>query len=96
MNWWALAYLLPGIVLAGVIWEVAVNGVDLPERTDPDSRHQLSLLRLSMEASPKVRMIVVLLIVGVLVAWPLTLFMHSPNSNELPPRTKRTGGRHRR
>ena len=94
MNWWDLAYLLPGIVLAAVIWEVAVNGLDLPDSADPDARHQLSLLRLSMEASMKVRVIVVLLIVSVLVGWPLAL-LSLRISHEPPPEKKRPGGRHR-
>jgi hypothetical protein len=90
--WWELAYLIPGILLAAVIWEVAVNGWS-PKTMHTHERHMLSLIPMSLEASPTIRVRIVLYMVSVIVAWPVLLL--TPSGEDKPPRVKHIG-KHRK
>ena len=90
--WWELAYLVPGLILAAVIWEIAINGWT-PPHTDEHDRRLLELLPMALESSGAIRVKVTLYLVAVIVAWPV-LFL--TNSGDSPPRPKSPVGRHRR
>ena len=93
--WWQLAYLIPGLALATLIWEVAVNGWS-PKSMDAHSRHMLSLLPMAIEASSAVRVRIVLYLVGVIVAWPMVFLLGARNDPGGSPPRKKTVGEHRR